>query len=86
MLAQVVDAILVVHAAHAILDHDLVQRTQAVFHDHHGHLIAVIHLVKGKAQAIGVNLPAPLARLEVRVDAATHDVAFSLSAGRRACQ
>ena len=45
----------------------LVVSPQAIFHDHHGNLIAVVNLIQTPAQALGVDLPAPIGNLQIRV-------------------
>ena len=63
---------------------DGVLRAEAVLDDHEGKLVAVIDLVQGKAKALGVDLPAPLAALEVGVLAAEGHVARGLLDAMRA--
>ena len=53
----------------------LVICTDAVFCNKEGQLIAVIHLVQRDAQALGVDLPAPFAGLQIRVFLARKQVA-----------
>ena len=73
---QVVGAVRVVDPLHAVLDDDLVIGAKAVLHHHlRDVVVALGHGVDGPTQADRVDLPAPVARLEVGVLAAQAHVA-----------
>ena len=75
VLAEVVDAVAVVELAVLAA---LVDGTEAVLHDHDGHLVAVPDLIEAPAQAFRVDGPAPIGLLEVRVGHAHDHVAAAL--------
>ena len=56
----------------------LVHGAQAVLHDHQRDLVAVVDRLEVVAQALGVDRPAPVARLEVGVGHAAKEVAGTL--------
>ena len=77
VLLQVVDTVLVVDARRAVrVANHLVARAHAVLHHHQRNLIAVVDLVQGVAQALRVDLPAPVGALEVGVLATKGHVAL----------
>src|SRR5699024_6172984 len=73
--AQVVDAVAVVDGAVGLQG---VVGTQTVLHHHQGDAVAVIDLVQGVAQALGIDLPAPVAGLQVGVLESAHNVAVDV--------
>ena len=75
VLAQVVDAVAVVHGAVRL---QRVAGAQAVFHHHHGDAVAAVDLVQGVAQALGVDLPAPVGSLQVGIFEPAGQVAVGL--------
>ena len=74
MLAEIVDAIGVMYNAVVAL---FIIRAQAVFHNHQRDSIAIINLVQRKAKSLGIDLPAPVGRFQIRILETCSDVAFS---------
>ena len=63
----------------------LVSGSEAVLNDHERQLIAVPNLIERIAQAFGIDLPSPIARLEIRVGHSSHKVTTGLGGHLRIC-
>ena len=83
VLAQVVDAVVVIHGELTVHFDQFVAGTQAVLHDEQRLLPAVPILVEDHAQAGRVDLPAPFAGGQGRVCYAADDIAFAAFASCR---
>ena len=56
---------------------DLVLGAQAVLHHHQGLAVAVVQVVQSVAQPLGIDLPAPVAGLQIGVGHPAQDVALA---------
>ena len=75
MGAQVVDAVAVMHGA---VRFQGILGAQTVLHHHDRDAVTIVDLVEGVAQALGIDLPAPVGSLQVRVLEALRHVAVGL--------
>ena len=68
VVVHVADAVIILHRKAAVaVRHQGVVGTQAVFGNEQGLVVAAVQPVQGVAQALGVDLPAPLADLGIRI-------------------
>ena len=73
MVAEVVDAVVVDDRAVGLY---FVIGAEAVFHDEKREAVAVVKVVQGQPQALGVDDPAPIGSSEVGVAGAAEDAVF----------
>ena len=76
MLSEVGDSVLIVDGAVLL---DLIERAEAVLYDHERCVrIAVLKKIQCVAEAVRIDLPAPVGSFEVRVLRSAHHVALDL--------